>query len=129
PSAKSAPALAKSALPKWLTKAEAPEDTFGFAEGVAPPTKDGKAIDEESTAKLVAAMHASCLKTKKKGALTLEQFDDWLGQESIRDFVWRLFVNWDNTSGHMRERWLFTILTRYADDAMAFRFRELIANW
>jgi hypothetical protein len=130
PAKSSAPAIAKSALPKWLTKAEAPDDTWPFAEATAPPvTEDGKAIDAESTSKLVKAMHASTVKTKKKSALSLEQFEEWLGKDSLREFVWRLFVSWDNTDGHMRHKWLFTMLTRYADDAMAFKFRDLIAQW
>src|SRR5215470_1064652 len=54
PAKSSAPAIAKSALPKWLTKAEAPDDVWPFAEATAPPvTEDGKALDAESTAKLV----------------------------------------------------------------------------
>jgi hypothetical protein len=124
------PAPVMKTIPDWLASAPVPKDTPAFATEASPPMKDGAALDSASVAKLVAAIHRETTKAKaKKGEPALAQFDAWLGENEMRDFVWRVFEVWAQSDGYMRHKWLFRALTDRLDDRLGFRLAPIIEHW
>jgi|GEM_PF-5814489 len=128
-SASSSKAPTLTSIPAWLSAAPA-QEAEPFASGVAPPNKDGMALDEASVAKLVAALHRETTKKPaKKNDVTVAQLEEWLGKDEMRAFVWRLFEAWAQGEAHMRHKWVFSPLTDRLDDALGFKLGTMIEHW
>ena len=120
--------------PPWLDLAPTAAGTavVGKRPGELPPfvadadpprTKEGTALDAAMVGKLVVAMK------DPKSAQTLERFEAWLDEASLRAFSFAIFERWARGSGHMREKWLFKQIARGLDAAGAKKLGILLEGW
>lgn len=109
--------------PPWLDLAKGGE-LPPFAAEVDPPlTREGTALDAAMVGKLVVAMKDA------KSTQTLERFEAWLDEASLRTFSFAIFDRWARASGHMREKWLFKQIARGLDVAGAKRLGVILEGW
>ena len=109
--------------PPWLDLAKGGELPPFVTEAEPPLTREGTALDPAMVGKLVVAMK------DPKSTQTLERFEAWLDEASLRAFSFSIFDRWARGSGHMREKWLFKQIGRGLDAAGARRLGVLLEGW
>jgi predicted DNA-binding WGR domain protein len=123
--------LDAKSTPDWLRKAfdaapRAKPPDWPVVAGLPPLLVGGRQMSQEQAGAVLLALKMSNLSSPHSLVTAMRANAD---RRALAAFAWKMFETWLGSGAPSKEKWVFTALGHFGDDAAALRLTPLLRAW